>query len=384
MPKVSIILPVYNAEPFLPLALASLLCQTHRNIEVIALDDGSQDGSLGILQAAADMDPRVSVLSRPNRGLIATLNEGLQLADSDFVARMDADDVAYPARIGAQLARFAEDNALGLLGTNFDTLFAADRVEPAQGAILTKPGERAVFGRFATPLRHPTVMFRRTRLGAGRLVYDPAYPCAEDFDLFRRLAEETGVAETAEPLLAYRLHSGSVTARQMERMVRTHIAILRENLARHYPDALEAGFEEIGERITPDTTQAAGALIRRLDALEDAQPEAERAAFRTGVATVFYFFYAHICRNGRYDLAHVFVDEARRWAAIRRRERVLLAAARSLPVAQGFQLFEQAQAVRRRLSSVAVAQVVPELSIMTDFSKRIEHAARAHGPRNAA
>lgn len=384
MPKVSIILPVFNAEGYLGLALASLLCQTHRNIEVIALDDGSGDGSLRLLQSAAEIDPRVSVMARPNRGLVATLNEGLELADSDFVARMDADDIAYPRRIAAQLQRFGQDNGLGLIGTNFDTLFIGERVEPARGAILTKAGERAVFARFATPLRHPTVMFRRARLGKGRLVYDPSFPCAEDFDLFRRLAEETGIAETAEPFLAYRLHAGSVSARQMDVMMRTHVAILHENVLRHYPAAAESGFDRIASEVTTEGATAAAGLIRRLDILGPSQPDAEREAFRTGVDTIFYFFYAHFCRNGRYDLAHLFVDEGRRWHSIRRRERMLLAAARSLPVGQGFQFFEQAQAVRRRLLSVPLAQAVPDLSTISDLAKRIEHGANPATTRNAA
>ncbi len=384
MPKVSVILPVYNAAPFLPLALASLLSQTHRNIEVIALDDGSTDGSLALLRAAAAMDPRVSILSRPNRGLIATLNEGLQVADSDFVARMDADDIAYPRRIAAQIDRFAADHALGVLGTNFDTLFGTDRAEPAQASILAGQGERAVFARFVTPLRHPTVMFRRTRLGAGRLVYDPAYPCAEDFDLFRRLAEETGLAETAEPHLAYRLHAGSVTSRQMDLMVKSHIAILRENLLRHYPAAVEAGFEQVADALKVESVLAAGTLIRRLDGMEASQPDAERIAFRTGVTTIFHFFYAHICRSGRHDLAYHFVTGAGRWSAIRRRERVLLAAAGTLPVGQGFQFFDRAQALRRRMRSVSLADLVPELSSMSVFAKRIEHAAEFGAARRAA
>lgn len=377
MPKVTVLLPVFNAERYLALAVASLLAQSHRNLEIIAIDDGSTDRSLALLEAAAAMDARVSVLTRPNRGLIATLNEGLELADSDFVARMDADDIAYPGRIAAQLEGFASDNALGLLGTNFDTIFAADRVEPAQAAILTRPGERGVLGRFVTSLRHPTVMFRRTRLGSARLVYDPAYPCAEDFDLFRRLAEETRIAETVAPHLAYRLHPGSVSARQMGRMVATHIAILSENLWRHYPSVAGTGFEGIATEVTRETVLATGALIGRLDAIAASQPRNERAAFDIGVTTTFYFFYAHICRSGRYDLAHQFVEQARRWRSIRRREQVLLKAARSVPVSPAFALFERGQELRRHLKSRPLARVVPEYDRMAALARRIEAMAKA-------
>lgn len=384
MPKVSIILPVFDARRFLALALASLLEQSHRNIEVIAIDDGSRDGSLAILRAAAEMDPRVTVVSRPNRGLIATLNEGLQRADSDFVARMDADDISHPGRIAAQVAAFAEDNALGLLGTNFDTLFAPDRVEAARPATLTRVGERAIFGRFVTALRHPTVMFRRTRLGRAALAYDPAYPCAEDFDLFRRLAEETRIAETPDPWLTYRLHPASVSATQMAVMVRTHLAILDENLTRHYPGAGGIGLAPLADTITADGVDAAASLIRRLDALGSAQPDHERAAYETGVSTTFYFLYAHICRNGRFALARRFVDGAGRWQAIRRRERLLLAAADSLPVGSAFALFDQGEVLRRRMRAHPLADRVPEFAGLSETARRIESAAQIAPNRTAA
>ncbi len=384
MPKVSIILPVFDAERHLAMALASLLVQSHRHIDIIAIDDGSRDRSARLLAAAADLDPRVSVLSRPNRGLIATLNEGLHLADSDFVARMDADDIAYPDRIAAQLAEFATDPALGVLGTNFDTLFAPDRLEPAAAPILTKPGERGVLGRFVTSLRHPTVMFRRTRLGSARLVYDPAYPSAEDFDLFRRLAEATRIAQTPLAQLAYRLHTGSVTARRLDEMVRTHIGILSENLHRHYPQACGTGFEAIATAITPESVAATAALVARLDAMAPRQPTAEREAFDVGVTTTFYFFYAHICRSARYELALRFVDLAHRWRSIRRRERMLLKAAPAFPVSPAFALFEQGAGLRRRLQSQPVTRVIPQFPHIEQLARRIESVAQIDPARTKA
>lgn len=377
MPKVSILLPVYNAERYLAVALASLLVQTHRAIEVIAIDDGSKDGSRRILDAAAAKDPRVSVVSRDNRGLIATLNEGLALADSDFVARMDADDIAYPDRIAAQLACFEGDSALGLLGTNFDTILTSGRVEPAPKPSLTRSGERAVFGRFVTPLRHPTVMFRRTRLASAQLVYDPAYPCAEDFDLFRRLAEHSRIAETPAAHLAYRLHGGSVSARHMGRMVSSHLAILAENMRRYYPKASVAGLEALGDQVSAGAVEAAADLISSLDAMAHTQPDAERHAFVAGVTTSFYFLYAHICRSGRYDLARRFVDRAQRWHSVRRRERLLLAAEKTVAVGPAFALFEQGIQLRRTMRSSSLGRTVPDIRGIGELAQRIEQDAKS-------
>ena len=103
-PLVSVLLPVYNAGPYLAAALGSILRQDYDRLEVIAIDDGSTDNSLEILERYRRADNRVSVISRENRGLVATLNEGLRLAQGELVARMDADDVAYPWRLSRQVA----------------------------------------------------------------------------------------------------------------------------------------------------------------------------------------------------------------------------------------------------------------------------------------
>ncbi|HTF66818.1 MAG TPA: glycosyltransferase family A protein, partial [Edaphobacter sp.] len=104
IPLVSVLLPVYNGEPYLDAALASILRQDYERLEVIAIDDGSTDGSLQVLERYRKADGRISIVSRENRGLIATLNEGLAMAKGELVARMDADDVCYTARLSRQVS----------------------------------------------------------------------------------------------------------------------------------------------------------------------------------------------------------------------------------------------------------------------------------------
>lgn len=356
MARVSVILPVRNGGPHLAMALASLLGQTHRDLRVIAIDDGSVDGSADLIRAAADRDPRVLPVVRENRGLVSTLNEGLSLADSDLVARMDADDIAFPDRIARQVAAFDEADDLGLLGTGFVTIYSPTRVTPAARPTLTGAGERAVLGRFCTCLRHPTVMFRRSRIAAHALHYDPRYPHAEDFDLFRRLAQVTRLAELPEPLLAYRLHPASVSATQMAVMCDTHLRILEENLARHYPSASGTGAVSLARHPDRASVDAAALMVRRLQSLLPAQPEAERAAFRTGLVTTVHFVFALLCRLRAYPLAHRFIAGAGCHALIRRRERAVL----SSPFAHaGMTVSEWEVALRRSLSSRSLPDSVP-------------------------
>src|SRR5690348_2044168 len=95
-PPVSVLLAVYNGGPYLRAAVESVLTQTFTDFEFIIIDDGSKDDSLKTLREFAARDPRVRLVSRPNKGLTVTLNEGLDLARGEFLARMDADDLCMP------------------------------------------------------------------------------------------------------------------------------------------------------------------------------------------------------------------------------------------------------------------------------------------------
>jgi glycosyltransferase involved in cell wall biosynthesis len=102
---VSVLLPVWNAAATLPECVESLLAQSLREIEVVAVDDGSTDGSREWLLARARAEPRLRVLARPHRGLVAALNPAARAARAPFLARMDADDVAHRERLRLQLSR---------------------------------------------------------------------------------------------------------------------------------------------------------------------------------------------------------------------------------------------------------------------------------------
>ncbi|MBK7517927.1 MAG: glycosyltransferase family 2 protein [Betaproteobacteria bacterium] len=113
---VTVLMPVFNAGDMLYEAVDSILNQTFQDFELLIVNDGSTDGAVDRLSMLADR--RVRVVNNPhNLGLIATLNRGLQLARGDLLARMDADDVALPARLERQVAAFARRPRLALLGT---------------------------------------------------------------------------------------------------------------------------------------------------------------------------------------------------------------------------------------------------------------------------
>src|SRR5438067_12011849 len=118
-PAISVIMSVYNAEAFLEAAVQSVLMQSFSDFEFIIIDDGSTDRSNQILQDYARKDNRVRLISRPNKGLTASLNEGLKLARGEFIARMDADDVAAPDRFKIQVEYLRDHPEVSVRGSAY-------------------------------------------------------------------------------------------------------------------------------------------------------------------------------------------------------------------------------------------------------------------------
>ena len=102
--RVSVLMPVYNTERYVAEAVRSILAQTYDELEVLIYDDGSTDRSPEILHGLAERDPRIRLFLRPHTGLTTWLRAGVEIARCEYVARMDADDIAHPERLAAQLA----------------------------------------------------------------------------------------------------------------------------------------------------------------------------------------------------------------------------------------------------------------------------------------
>jgi glycosyltransferase involved in cell wall biosynthesis len=212
---ISVVMPVYNARRYVAEAVESILAQTVTAFELILIDDGSTDGSTEILRRYAGRDGRVRLISRANTGLVRALNEGVSLARGEFVARMDADDIALPERFAHQLAAFRANPRLAVVGGGFICIDAAGRrlirlPQPTDDASI----QQALL-RGHCPLGHPTVMMRRDLLLAVGGYDQASYP-AEDLDLWLRLGEVGGIVNVPEVVLRYRIHALSVCVRSGE------------------------------------------------------------------------------------------------------------------------------------------------------------------------
>ncbi|MQW88800.1 glycosyltransferase family 2 protein [Sinorhizobium saheli] len=359
IPLVSVLLPIYNAEPYLAAALESILRQDHERLEVIAIDDGSTDGSLGILERYGKSDRRVLIVSRENRGLIATLNEGLELASGELVARMDADDIAYPSRLSRQVALFSEQPGLALCGSGVDMLIG-NRIVRGEPNPIYRLGSLRILSMFFTVFMHPTVVYDRRVIPEALLRYDANYVHAEDFDLFRRITDRFPAAMIDDALVAYRIHDGSVTNKHKRQMRRTHLRIVAENLERDGLLDDTGALDEIGFAVTKETVECAAEWVLALEREIASRPSELRRVYEEGARCFFYFLYQLIADEGRPQLTHLFLTRTGRWGLIRRRERYGLFAGARAPWCSRLSLAaaQRVDRLARYLRSVPAASVL--------------------------
>jgi hypothetical protein len=203
---VSVILPVRNGGTYLPLAVESVLQQTFSALELLVIDDASSDESISLLEHVAARDQRLRVLKSPGSGLVAALNFGLSQARAEFVARMDADDIALPERLARQVEFLETMPGISVVGTQVAFIDAAGILTGEQTSFPTEPKEitRALTTRGCV-VRHPSVLARKhSLLSVGG--YRPACDKAEDYDLWLRLVNGNRIANLPQVLLHYRVH----------------------------------------------------------------------------------------------------------------------------------------------------------------------------------
>ena len=204
-PFVSVLMPVYNAGPFLREALESVLVQSHSALELIAIDDASTDGSYELLQRYAERDARVRVFRQPhNQGIVAARNRAFAEASDDarYYAILDSDDVALPDRLEQQVAFLEAHPEHALVGGQ--TLIIDERSQLI--GIRRYPTDYGSICRAITrynPIAQPAVMLRRSMLSAAP--YDAGFPRCQDYELWLRLAAEHPIANLDRPVLRYRV-----------------------------------------------------------------------------------------------------------------------------------------------------------------------------------
>jgi glycosyltransferase involved in cell wall biosynthesis len=221
-PLVSVVMAVRNGAEFLRESVESILAQSFDDLEFIIIDDGSTDETPEILQKYTSADRRVRIYTQENRGLAAALNRGWRLAQGEFVARMDADDVAKPERIARQVQFLKAHPETAVVGTACEFI----NRDGSRRVPMTLPSEDCEIKKTLANgncLAHPSVMIRKSALTeAGG--YRSTFLYAEDYDLWLRIAERHRLANLGDPLLSYRLHGGQTSLRHVRQQAISALA----------------------------------------------------------------------------------------------------------------------------------------------------------------
>jgi glycosyltransferase involved in cell wall biosynthesis len=203
-PRVSVIMPVYNGEKYLREAIESILGQTFVDFEFIIVDDASQDCSLSIMREFALKDKRIRVIENEgNLGISVSLNKCVQYSRGEYIARMDADDISVPQRLETQVAFMDINMDIGICGTG------VEYIEDKKIQIELPSNHAGIYARmlFENALAHPSVMMRTVSVREHSLYYDEKVRYAQDYELWSRAVSKVKLANIAQVLLYYRIHS---------------------------------------------------------------------------------------------------------------------------------------------------------------------------------
>jgi hypothetical protein len=228
-PTVSVVLSVRNGGSDLPKALDTILKQSFSDFELIAINNGSTDGTREFLDQI--IDPRMRVFHQEDKGLAAALNRGISLARGRYIARQDHDDLADPSRIAKQVDFLDTHPDHALVGTRAE-IWVGDT---PSGRFHDHPTENEILQfdlLFNNPFVHSSVMMRKSALDhVGGYTTDPARQPPEDYELWSRIARHYRVANLAERLTVYREVLSSMSRVSAQPFLEKLVTISSENLA---------------------------------------------------------------------------------------------------------------------------------------------------------
>ena len=238
MPRLSVLMTVYNGMPYLPASVESVLQQTYDDFEFIVVDDGSTDDSAAYIASVAD--PRIKLVRRENGGTAAAANEGLGHCSGEYTARVDDDDLSLPTRFEKQVRFLDEHPDVGLVGTQMAPL-GARGVGPSLRLPTTHDEIYRALLEGRHGLGHANIMLRTELLksigGYWSLRLQDAW------DMMLRMGEVSRLAVIDEVLHHYRVHTGSLNGRGMRRM-RVSIDYARELARRRLANLPTISFED--------------------------------------------------------------------------------------------------------------------------------------------
>lgn len=226
MKKLTVIMPVYNGEKYLKEALNSVLNQTFTFFDLLIFNDNSSDATASILEEYSKKDDRIVVVTKTNNVGPANLrNEGIDKANTPFIALLDADDIALPSRFEKQIQLLEADNELALCGTWF-TIFGDKKEKIIKHAV--EHADLKVQFLHSCGIGNSTVMFRKSALR--ELRFEHKYVPAEDYGLWSEFIANSKFCNIPESLVRYRWHPGNISQTKEENLRIAEVAIKKRQL----------------------------------------------------------------------------------------------------------------------------------------------------------
>lgn len=259
-PLVSVLMPVYNAAAHIAEALTSLLRQDYSELEIIIVDDACSDHTMEIVDRLKDR--RVRILTNDqNMGLAASLNKAIRSAAGDYLARMDADDIAHPSRISRQVAFLSENPQVDVLGTAMQ-YFGASRYlnyfPETHAACKAQLLFNVCFG-------HPSVMIRKRVFDDDHNLYNPELrQYSEEYDLWCRLVDRFSFYNLQEVLLYYRTYAGQVKKEALGKRL-INAQRIRTNFLLTHLGKLEPQYIALHNEVTLMQRRLSGAELREVN-----------------------------------------------------------------------------------------------------------------------
>jgi len=243
MPKISVILPVYNGERYIVQSVESILKQSYRDFELVVVNDGSTDRTGSLLRGISD--PRIVLVEQENQGLTRTLNNALKVIKGEYIARQDADDLSHPDRLLRQVEFLDTRLDVGLVGSVCLCLNEEGEIIGKTPPLTDPLKLKKILRERGNPFVHGSVMFRREcigKVGGYRVEMDRA----EDYDLWLRISEYYEIAKLKEPLYLWRWSQSGISLTKMEYLEKkAELARkLSEERRKKGRDSLQAGLQE--------------------------------------------------------------------------------------------------------------------------------------------
>ncbi|HOZ36486.1 MAG TPA: glycosyltransferase [bacterium] len=238
MPKISVIMSVYNGQKYVQEAIQSIIDQTSKDWELIVVNDGSNDESGKII--AEFKDERIIIITnKVNLGLTKSLNLALNQAAGEYIARLDSDDISEAERLEKQLTFMEKHPEIVLVGSGVIRINDQGG-KMANEQVATGPLALKYALLLHNPFYHSTIFFRRKEIMAAG-GYNEDYRCAQDFELYSRLAKKYQLNNINEPLVRFRVHQESVVAQpESQKIVRKNaLKIIFQNINYYTPVSAE-------------------------------------------------------------------------------------------------------------------------------------------------